>query len=873
MQREPDWLRAAILMLALGFLLLFTTLAHAEPQNTGSVVPWLNENLFGATGVIIPNGKLCTYQAGTSTPLATFSEKTLTSSNANPMILNSQGRPQADIFLDAVSYKFVLRTVGLDATCSTGTVVWTRDDVYDKAALYRVEFATKMDDKVCHASQYLGTTPNDEGGKLAACVTALPSAGGTIAGSGLEGAQAWSACPFTGVTKPINVILGIGTHSIAVDCTIPVNVTLELGNGAIVSQATSTTLTITGPVVASMSQHFTGAGSFALSAAYAPWFNAKCDGATDDSAAFTKLVASTRMAEIPLMASTCRFGTLTIDVDGTTLRGVGGGNRPEMNQLAASWPLSAIFVKADNVTLDGFKIGGGATAGTEADENIACVMVTYRTVPGETRSNLVVNNMYLSGKVAGTFSYQATNAFAASNWKFTNNLVRTVNFGIYVGGFNLDDLDNVGVTIHDNDIQVSCGTYAVFYNCRPLFVWNAHDVSIQRNKSLGGFSCIELISSPATGLEHRRGNVVIGNDCDSHMSVTQMDTGIVANNVVDMRLRTAAGLTPAYDYAPLVAVYNYLPGIEAADNNDTVTSGNVVYGAVGAGIDFGANIRGALTSNIVRNSGDTASPPVYAACIAMPYGNNDDSVIANNVLDDCAASGIWQWQEVTQPAWIINRLLIANNSIHNTQHHAISLRNVIGVSVLGNRLYNMGLAAANTYDGVNLSFTFSGTIVAAIVRDNVINGSPRYGILQDYLDAASNRLTFIQNNTMVGTPGTSAFWIYGHRGGNWNGDNTAQGRETLTVTSNTLDLRSGIDYYNVADTTVNLNYLAYAEPNDAIRFHFNGAAVTLINNAAFLGLAGSANVTPTAGSEMQLIVRSNATPTQLATMEVSRMIR
>src|SRR5262245_13866199 len=78
----------------------------------------------------------------------------------------------------------------------------------------------QFDDKVCHASQYTGTRPNDEGGKFAACVTALPSGGGTIDGRGLEGGQAWSACPWAGVTKSITVLLGSGTRSAGANCTV-----------------------------------------------------------------------------------------------------------------------------------------------------------------------------------------------------------------------------------------------------------------------------------------------------------------------------------------------------------------------------------------------------------------------------------------------------------------------------------------------------------------------------------------------------------------------------------------------------------------------------------------------------------------------------
>lgn len=67
--------------------------------------PWftgLDDN-----GVSVIGGKLYTYAAGTSTPLATYRDVDLQVPNANPTILDGGGR--ATIFLAAASYKFVLK--------------------------------------------------------------------------------------------------------------------------------------------------------------------------------------------------------------------------------------------------------------------------------------------------------------------------------------------------------------------------------------------------------------------------------------------------------------------------------------------------------------------------------------------------------------------------------------------------------------------------------------------------------------------------------------------------------------------------------------------------------------------------------------------
>lgn len=84
---------------------------------------------FSDTGAPLVGGKLYTYAAGTSTPLATYTSQAGTSANTNPIILNSRG--EADIWLSALSYKFALTT-------DAGAPVWTIDNVEGRAD-YTVE--------------------------------------------------------------------------------------------------------------------------------------------------------------------------------------------------------------------------------------------------------------------------------------------------------------------------------------------------------------------------------------------------------------------------------------------------------------------------------------------------------------------------------------------------------------------------------------------------------------------------------------------------------------------------------------------------------------------------------------------------------------
>ncbi len=263
------------------FLILFgwTVPSHAQ----GELVPWVQEGFQNANGSgPLANGFVCTYAAGTTTPLSTYSDYTLTTANQNPIRLNSAGRPsymssEVAIFLGVASYKFITYAAGTGNTCNgttVGALVKSVDNVFNLAQLHTLVFATKLDDKVCHASQYTGAT---EDAKITACIAVLPTTGGTVDARGLEGSQTWAACWGTGVTKKVTVILGAGTHVVAVNCTLPYNVTLEMPDGAILSPSTSITLTLTSKPIGTDTQHFTGAGSVKLPETWLTWHGALCD--------------------------------------------------------------------------------------------------------------------------------------------------------------------------------------------------------------------------------------------------------------------------------------------------------------------------------------------------------------------------------------------------------------------------------------------------------------------------------------------------------------------------------------------------------------------------------------------------------------------
>ena len=85
---------------------------------TISPVPFLQ--FIDANGAPLAGGKLYTYAAGTTTPLATYTTYAGTVSNANPVILDSAGR--ASVWLATGMYKFVLKD-------STDVLSYTTDNI------------------------------------------------------------------------------------------------------------------------------------------------------------------------------------------------------------------------------------------------------------------------------------------------------------------------------------------------------------------------------------------------------------------------------------------------------------------------------------------------------------------------------------------------------------------------------------------------------------------------------------------------------------------------------------------------------------------------------------------------------------------------
>ena len=282
-------------------------------QNTGALAPEFAPviPLLNGTG---PNalGFICTFAAGTTTIKYTYQDSALTTDNQNPIRLNAAGRPVngstlVSIYLGqgvdgngALNYKMTVYAAGTGNSCNgttVGTLIRSVDNVADLAQLMLTLNNTWTGNNTFSNGFFvvsgstttaLYTSINNRefcipggtnyGTELTAAAALLPSTGGSIDCSNLQGAQTIASDVFTGQTKPLTVIWPTGTVSSAVSLTIPATMTVDFPEGGILSMAVSTTATINGEVRGTMSQHFAGSGNVVFPAGtatpiqYSQWF-------------------------------------------------------------------------------------------------------------------------------------------------------------------------------------------------------------------------------------------------------------------------------------------------------------------------------------------------------------------------------------------------------------------------------------------------------------------------------------------------------------------------------------------------------------------------------------------------------------------------
>ena len=159
------------------------------------------------TGLPLNGGLIYTYQAGSSTPLATYTDVNGTTANTNPIVLGTDGRPQNEIWLTyGYNYKFILKD-------SAGVTIQSYDNLYG----------------------IIGTAP--------ASGTTFP-AGGIIIWSGAIGAvpSGWYLCDGTNGTPDLRNRFIVGAGS-----TYSVGATGGSADAVVVTHTHTATSTVSDP--------------------------------------------------------------------------------------------------------------------------------------------------------------------------------------------------------------------------------------------------------------------------------------------------------------------------------------------------------------------------------------------------------------------------------------------------------------------------------------------------------------------------------------------------------------------------------------------------------------------------------------------------
>ncbi len=202
------------------------------------------------------------------------------------------------------------------------------------------------------------TTSSTGGAKWAAAIGQLPSTGGVVDCSGLQGPQTITSDPFAGITKPVHLILSGAIYAAATDITIPANVTIEFRQGSTLSMNSGKTLTYNGGIISDLTKHFDGAGSFAISGMrnpekYPEWFGASADGTTDNSTAIQKTVTAMTGGGVMKFSSGTYYMTDTVTIGVSTFEVRGAGEQTTLFKFVPTSAKSAFkFVAPTAATIN-----------------------------------------------------------------------------------------------------------------------------------------------------------------------------------------------------------------------------------------------------------------------------------------------------------------------------------------------------------------------------------------------------------------------------------------------------------------------------------------------------------------------------------------
>uniref|UniRef100_A0A6M3IPE9 Putative pectate lyase n=1 Tax=viral metagenome TaxID=1070528 RepID=A0A6M3IPE9_9ZZZZ len=243
------WVVGVVLLLAGVFYIA----SRPYPAQAGALLTYPKFRAWDSDGNPLSSGKLYSYQPGTTSAKATYSNKACTTANANPVVLDSNGE----------AFVYLLGPTKLLLTDSDDVQIWAPSQSFNGIG----QNVTSYEPDYQEADQGADSGASNT---VKYFVDTIGTDKSTIL---LRHNSGVSETPYTFATAE----------------TIPSNITLMLEPGAKLDIDSGATLTINGPFEAGLRQTFSGAGvvrfgAGSVSRVYPQWWGVLPDG-TDDSTA------------------------------------------------------------------------------------------------------------------------------------------------------------------------------------------------------------------------------------------------------------------------------------------------------------------------------------------------------------------------------------------------------------------------------------------------------------------------------------------------------------------------------------------------------------------------------------------------------------
>lgn len=559
---------------------------------------------------------------------------------------------------------------------------------------------------------------------------------------------------------------------------------------------------------------------------------------------------------------TCNFAGVCFTLNGSGAQLLGlERDATVIATNSTSAPFTTALITADGATLRHFTISTTVPAGMEAGQLAAITLSKSSQL-----ADVTIDDLYISG-ANNAIMGDVLIPLGVKHLRITNNKIRGLQYGIAVQTFAAG-IVNSDIVVQNNDVEVTAlGGYNGYWLARSIAIFNCNGCKILNNRAMGGFNGIEVLGNlgnPSTGRPHMQSVIVSGNTIDSSPTVAQCDSCVFSNNTIDMSLRDPAW--PPYTSAEVVTNSGLRPGAELSDNLGLTVTANSISGAVGDGVDFGADPHSTFTGNTIYNAGNSPNPNVYErSCLELTYISSYVT-ISGNTFDTCKGAGINQTLRESFSG--VFGVVVDHNIIKNTQTHGIHFHNVgqEGLVITGNSVSSVNLTGG-AFDAINLSIdNGTGGISGVTVADNITSGG-RYGVAQTYIDSTSNRLMDFRGNR-ANSATTAGFSIHGRTINNWDSAWTTGTQATLAA--GVLDASAAYDFVALgAASAGNFTRIDNGTLGKTITVYFATGGITVVNSVNLM-LTGAVSVAAPAGSAITFINTGDGTATSEAWQEVGR---